>query len=66
MTDPRLAHPHDLLARNFLADADLAADLLRNYVDPGLVNLIDLDRLVCESPVGVDSDLVEALSEITS
>ncbi len=44
-----LAHPHDLLVRNVLADADLVADLLQNYLDPKLVSTVDLDSLRRES-----------------
>ncbi len=38
-----VAHPHDLLVRNVLADTELVADLLRNYLDPELVTALELD-----------------------
>jgi predicted transposase YdaD len=44
-----VAHPHDLLVRNILVDTELAADLLRNYIDPGLASTLDLDSLKVES-----------------
>lgn len=58
------SHPHDLLVRNMLADADLAADLLCNYLDPDLIGLLDLDSLKCESPVAVDKNLAEAMGDL--
>ncbi|MDR1612422.1 MAG: Rpn family recombination-promoting nuclease/putative transposase, partial [Planctomycetota bacterium] len=58
------SHPHDLLVRSMLADADLAADLLRNYLDPDLTALLDLDRLARESPVAVDESLAETRGDL--
>jgi hypothetical protein len=58
------SHPHDLLVRSMLADAELAADLLQNYLDPELTALLDLDRLECESPVAVDDSLVETMGDL--
>ncbi len=40
-----VAHPHDLLVRNVLADTGLAADFLRNYLDPELVSTLELGSL---------------------
>ncbi|MDL2321436.1 Rpn family recombination-promoting nuclease/putative transposase [Desulfosarcina sp. OttesenSCG-928-B08] len=54
MTDRELVHPHDLLVRYFLVEPDLMADLLVNYVDSGIVSLLDLSALRCESPVHSD------------
>jgi hypothetical protein len=61
---PLLAHPHDHLAKHFLANVDLAADFLRNYVDREVVDKLDLDRLQCESPVKVDSELIEGIGDL--
>jgi predicted transposase YdaD len=61
---PLLAHPHDRLAKHFLANVDLAADFLRNYVDREVVDKLDLDWLQCESPVKVDSELVEGIGDL--
>ncbi|MDR1535623.1 MAG: Rpn family recombination-promoting nuclease/putative transposase [Planctomycetota bacterium] len=59
-----LAHPHDHLARHFLSNVDLAADFLRNYVAREVMDKLDLDRLRCESPVKVDSELVERIGDL--
>jgi hypothetical protein len=58
------SHPHDLLVRSMLTDVDLAADLLRNYLDPKLTALLDLDRIVLESSVAVDENLAETLGDL--
>ncbi len=54
-----VAHPHDLLVRNILTDTELAADLLRNYLDPGLASTLELDSLKVESGETVAPDLLE-------
>ncbi len=59
-----LKHPHDLVVRSILADADMAADLLRNYLDPNLASLLDLQNITCESPVAVDEDLIETMGDL--
>ncbi len=59
-----LRHPHDLVVRSILADADVVADFLRNYLDPDLASLLDLQHIACESPVSVDEDLVETLGDL--
>ena len=59
-----LAHPHDLLVRHFLADTELAADLLRNHLDRNVADLLDLEHLQCESPGAVDRDLAESLGDL--
>lgn len=58
------AHPHDLLVRSVLVDEELAADFLRNYLNPELAALLDLKRIKCESPVAIDKDLTETLSDL--
>lgn len=40
-----VAHPHDSLVRNVLADTELAADLLRHYLAPEVISTLDLDSL---------------------
>ena len=57
MTKSELAHPHDLLTRSILADPELAGSLLENYIESGVVSLLDLAKLRCESPVNVDKNL---------
>ncbi len=60
MSEPEksnVAHPHDLLVRNVLADTELAADLLRNYLDPELVTSLELDSLKREAGDSVSSKL---------
>ncbi len=59
-----VAHPHDLLVRNVLADADLTADLLRNYLDPELVSSLDLDSLKREAGEAVSSKLSEVVGDL--
>ncbi|MDR1534100.1 MAG: Rpn family recombination-promoting nuclease/putative transposase, partial [Planctomycetota bacterium] len=59
-----LAQPHDHLARHFLVNVDLTADFLMNYVDRGVVDKLDLDRLQVESPVNVSSFLAERLGDL--
>ncbi|MDL2275670.1 Rpn family recombination-promoting nuclease/putative transposase, partial [Desulfosarcina sp. OttesenSCG-928-G10] len=56
MSERKLAHPHDLLVRHFLAEPDLAADLIFHYVTADIVKLLDLSALRCESPVDVDKN----------
>ena len=64
MTKHELAHPHDLLTRSILVDPELAASLLTNYVESGIIELLDLKRLRCESPVDVDKNLVEIIGDL--
>jgi len=50
MVPPELKHPHDVLARHFLTDPVLMAELLQRYLknpdDQQRVALLDLTRLV--------------------
>ena len=64
MTARELAHPHDLLARYFLVDPELTADLLTYYIDSEVVSLLDLEQLRCESPVNVDKNLIEVIGDL--
>jgi predicted transposase YdaD len=64
MTEHEIAHPHDRLARFFLVDSELVADLLTHYVDSDVVSLLDLKRLRCESPINVDSNLAQVIGDI--
>jgi len=64
MTKHELAHPHDLLTRSILVDPELAASLLENYIESGIVELLDIKRLRCESPVDVDKNLVEIIGDL--
>ncbi len=59
-----VAHPHDVLARHFLSSEDVAADLLRRYLDPEVAELLDLDRLRCESTGAVDETLSEYIGDL--
>ena len=47
-----------------LADPELTASLLTNYVESRTVQLLDLNRLRCESPVNVDKNLVEIIGDL--
>ncbi len=58
------AHPHDLLVRLFLNDRELFADFLGNYLEPEIVELLDLDRLHCESTAIVDGSLDEHIGDL--
>ncbi|MDR3198764.1 MAG: Rpn family recombination-promoting nuclease/putative transposase, partial [Planctomycetaceae bacterium] len=68
MTNNELAHPHDLLVRRFLAEPELMADLLTFYIkqtnDQKIIQLIDLTRLRCESPINIDVNLVETIGDL--
>ncbi|MDR3196433.1 MAG: Rpn family recombination-promoting nuclease/putative transposase, partial [Planctomycetaceae bacterium] len=68
MTNTELAHPHDLLVRRFLIEPELMADLLTFYVrqtnDQKIIQLIDLIHLRCESPINIDTDLVEMIGDL--
>ena len=68
MTSIELAHPHDHLARRFLVDPELMADLLAYYptktVDQQTIRLIDLKRLECKSPVAIDQNLIEGIGDL--
>ncbi|MDR2754230.1 MAG: Rpn family recombination-promoting nuclease/putative transposase [Planctomycetaceae bacterium] len=59
-----LAHPHDLLARRFLIDNELMANMLEHYDTTGLVQLLDLHVLQCESPVTIDYTLQEVIGDL--
>ncbi|MDR2754514.1 MAG: Rpn family recombination-promoting nuclease/putative transposase [Planctomycetaceae bacterium] len=59
-----LAHPHDLLARRFLLDKELMASLLKHYDNTGVVRLLDLQALRCESPTTIDSQLQEVIGDL--
>ncbi len=64
MTQSEIAHPHDLLVRSMLADPELTASLLVNYVESRTIPLLDLKRLRCESPINVDKNLGEIIGDL--
>ena len=68
MTSIELAHPHDHLARRFLIDPELMADLLAHYpkkaADQQTIRLIDLSRLECKSPITIDEQLIEGIGDL--
>jgi hypothetical protein len=49
---------HDWLARNVLDDTELAADLLRNYLEPGLASSLAWDSLKREVDDAVEPELL--------
>jgi hypothetical protein len=59
-----LAHPHDLLTRFFLVDIELMASLLKHYDGTGIVRLLDLELLRCESPTTIDKHLREVIGDL--
>jgi hypothetical protein len=59
-----LAHPHDLLTRRFLIDHELMSSMLEHYDNTGIVRLLDLDALRCESPVTIDAKLQEVIGDL--
>ena len=63
-----IAHPHDHLARRFLIDPELMADLLVHYpkktADQQTIRLLDLKHLECQSPVSIDQNLVEGIGDL--
>ena len=64
MTKHELAHPHDLLTRSILADPELTGSLLTHYVESDVIELLDMNRLRCESPIDVDKNLVEIIGDL--
>ena len=64
MDIPQPAYPHDHLAKHFLANVDLTADFLKNYVAREVVDKLDLGRLRIESPVKVNSELIEGIGDL--
>ncbi len=54
---PEIAQPHDSLVRNVLANTELAADFLRNYLPSQWGDMIELDSLKRESNDTVASNL---------
>lgn len=61
---PEVAHPHDLLVRNVLADADLAADLLRNYLAPEWGPVLEWDSLKREPGESVSPGLSKLVGDL--
>jgi hypothetical protein len=59
-----LAHPHDLLTRYFLIDVELFTCLLEHYDGTGVIRLIDLRSLQCESPTTIDENLQEVIGDL--
>ncbi|MDR0609514.1 MAG: Rpn family recombination-promoting nuclease/putative transposase [Planctomycetaceae bacterium] len=59
-----IVHPHDLLTRRFLIDNELMASMLEHYDNTGLVPLLDLHALQCESPVTIDYTLQEVIGDL--
>ncbi|MDR1535430.1 MAG: Rpn family recombination-promoting nuclease/putative transposase, partial [Planctomycetota bacterium] len=59
-----LAQTHDSYAKHILADPELAADLLRGYLDPGLTEQLDLEHLVCEPTEYVDDRLGKHVGDL--
>jgi hypothetical protein len=59
-----VAHPHDLLVRNVLADTELAAELLQNYLEPELVSTPDLDSLKREAGDTVSPDISKRVGDL--
>jgi predicted transposase YdaD len=59
-----LMQTHDGYAKHILSDPELAADLLRNYLDPGLAEQLDLDRLAREPTEYVDDRLGKRVGDL--
>jgi hypothetical protein len=59
-----IAHPHDLLTRRFLIDNELMASMLEHYDNTGLVQLLNLKALRCESPITIDYTLQEVIGDL--
>ena len=68
MEHSELNNPHDSLARRFLPDPELMADLLQRYPknpeDRQKIALLDLTKLVCKDPVTVNDRLVEGRGDL--
>ncbi len=54
-----VVHLHDSLVRNVLADTEIAADLLENYLPPELVSTLELDSLKREAGDTVSPKLLK-------
>lgn len=63
-TKDGLKHSHDLVFRSVLVAPDVLADLLRNYLPREQVARLDLNYIICESPVSVDEDLDERRGDL--
>ncbi|MDR2117347.1 MAG: Rpn family recombination-promoting nuclease/putative transposase [Planctomycetaceae bacterium] len=59
-----IVHPHDLLTRRFLIDNELMASMLEHYDNTGIVRLLNLGELRCESPVTIDYTLQEVIGDL--
>ncbi len=59
-----LAHPHDLLVRNILADTDLAANLLQTYLPPEWGTILEWDNLKRESGETVATGLSTLVGDL--
>ncbi|MDR1744288.1 MAG: Rpn family recombination-promoting nuclease/putative transposase, partial [Planctomycetota bacterium] len=57
-------HPHDLLVRNVLADADIAADLLRNYLAAEWASALEWDSLKREPGETVAPNLSKLVGDL--
>ncbi len=55
---------HDHLVRLFFGQEKIFSDFLINYLDPAVVELIDLERLVYEASADIDGSLNEQISDI--
>jgi len=68
MEHPEIKHPHDLLARHFLCNPELMAELLQLYLknldDQQMIALLDLTKLVYKDPVTVSNRLVEGRGDL--
>lgn len=60
----RRSRLHDTFVRHFLVAKDIAAELLQRHVDPTLVELLDLDQLICEATTDVDATLAEYIGDL--
>lgn len=56
--------PHDALSRNYLTVPGFGVSLLRWYLTPDLLRLLDLGTLAVESTGTVDESLAPAISDI--
>ncbi len=61
---PDAAHPHDLLVRNVLADPDIAADFLRNYLPSEWASLLEWDSLKREGGETVAPNLSKLMGDL--
>src|SRR5213595_3038859 len=56
MSDFNISNPHDKFFKDLLGQSELAADFLRNYLSPEVVNRLDLATLELQKDSFIDTE----------